>query len=665
MRVLSAVRALPLLLLAAFALQERPVALHLAGDSTLAPKRASRRPETGWGERLQEHFDPDRVRVVNHGRNGRSTRTFLDEGRWRGLVDELRPGDFVFIQFGHNDGSPEKADRYTPPADYRRNLARMVAEARARGAVPVLMTPVARRRFDAEGRFYDTHGEYPGLVRAVAAELRVPLVDMHRASERVLRERGAEGSKRLFLHLAPGESPNYPQGLTDDTHFSPLGAEVMASLAIDGIRALGLPVAAHLDSPSPATSSSAAPDTLLSAARIAALPAAERAAWEAYLERSRRDAARDRAAMEAELRAAGKTAPEPAPAGRGFEVTRAMTEAWFRTDTARRLADVLVTYQTPGGGWSKRIDFTRPRRPGESWASEAGWIATLDNGATTSQLVFLARAFAAHGDPRHRASFERGVEYLLAAQQPTGCWPQVYPLRGGYHDAATFNDDATIHALEVLRDAAAGEPSLVPAETRARAAGAVERGVGCILATQVRVGGRRTVWGAQHDPIGFAPVKARAYEHASLSGRESAAILDFLMRIENPSPEVVEAVHAAAAWFRESAIRGYRYAPRGELVADSAAGPLWARFHEIGTDRPLFSDRDGVVRYSLSEIGEERRRGYLWYTDEPAATLRRYDRWAARRPVIERQRQDSHRGHRGHRGTPSRSAAPPCPLCPL
>jgi pectinesterase len=225
-----------LLLLAGFTLWDRAPGIYLAGDSTMAQKLASRRPETGWGEHLQQHFDMDRARVVNLARNGRSTRTFIDEGRWQEIADALRPGDYVFIQFGHNDASVEKTDRYTAAADYRRNLQRFVAEARAKGAHPVLFTPVMRRRFDESGAFYDTHGEYPDLVRAVAAELRVPLVDMHRGSERVIRAYGAEASKALFLHIPPNTHPNYPQGLRDDTHFSPLGAELMAGLAVAGIR---------------------------------------------------------------------------------------------------------------------------------------------------------------------------------------------------------------------------------------------------------------------------------------------------------------------------------------------------------------------------------------------------------------------------------------------
>ncbi|HEV2148383.1 MAG TPA: rhamnogalacturonan acetylesterase [Longimicrobiaceae bacterium] len=240
-------RLLPLLLLlAAFAAPEPPVTVYLTGDSTAAPKRVHRRPETGWGEALQQYFDPDRVRVENHARNGRSTRTFIEEGRWQAVLDRLRPGDYVLVQFGHNDASPEKKDRYTPPADYRANLVRFVAEARAKQAHPVLLTPVRRRRFDASGALVDTHGEYPDLVRAVAAEHGVPLIDAHRASAEVLTRYGAEGSRKLFLHLAPGESANYPKGLEDNTHSSPLGAEVMAALVVEGIRAAGIGLADHL-----------------------------------------------------------------------------------------------------------------------------------------------------------------------------------------------------------------------------------------------------------------------------------------------------------------------------------------------------------------------------------------------------------------------------------
>lgn len=376
------------------------------------------------------------------------------------------------------------------------------------------------------------------------------------------------------------------------------------------------------------------PDTLLGGARLAALPPAERVQWERYLADSRQHAEQDRAHMAAELRAVGRSEPTPAPAGPGFFVTREMTDAWFRTAEARRTADALITYQTPAGGWSKRIAFTRPRTRGESFSSEDdwSWIGTLDNGATTAQLEFLGSLQRVQPDTAYQRAFLRGIDYLLHAQLPVGCWPQIYPLAGGYHDAVTFNDDVTVNALRILEAVAAGQHGFVPEPQRERTVQAVQRGIDCILQTQVSVNGFKAVWGAQHDPLTLQPVQARAYEHASLSGRESAAILDFLMRRPAPDSAVQAAVHAAARWFREHAIRGFSYVPRGVLTPQADAGPLWARFYEIGTNRPIFSDRDGVVRYRLSEIGEERRRGYLWYTDEPISTLRRYEQWSRRYP---------------------------------
>jgi len=218
------------------------ITVHLAGDSTMAEKLESKRPETGWGEMLQQHFDTAAVRVVNHARNGRSTRTFISEGRWQQIVDSLHAGDYVFIQFGHNDASRDKTDRYTPPADYRSNLIKFVNETRSKGATLVLLTPVMRRRFDSTGVFRDSHREYPDIVRSVAKEMQVPLIDMHRTSEQMLRLFGPQASTALFLQLAPGENPNYPNGIQDNTHFSPFGARVIAALAVEGIREARLPL---------------------------------------------------------------------------------------------------------------------------------------------------------------------------------------------------------------------------------------------------------------------------------------------------------------------------------------------------------------------------------------------------------------------------------------
>jgi len=221
--------------IAAFA-QKPPVTIFLAGDSTMAAKLAEKRPETGWGEMLGQHFKDGKVVIDNRAQNGRSTKTFISEGRWRAIVDAVKKGDYVFIQFGHNDESKEKGERYTPPADYRTNLSRFVDDVRAKGGNPVLFTPVMRRKFDKDGKFVDTHGEYPDLVRAVAREKSVPLIDMHRKSEAVLVKYGQENSRTLFLQLKPGENANYPKGIEDNTHFNPTGAEAMAKLAVEGIK---------------------------------------------------------------------------------------------------------------------------------------------------------------------------------------------------------------------------------------------------------------------------------------------------------------------------------------------------------------------------------------------------------------------------------------------
>ncbi len=205
-----------------------PITIHLAGDSTMAEKLPEKRPETGWGEHLAAQFRAGTVVVDNRAKNGRSTRTFIEEGRWQALLDATKSGDIVLIQFGHNDQSVEKPDRYTPPADYVRNLERFVADVHARKATPVLLTPVARRRFDDGGRLVPSHGEYPDLVRALASRANVALIDMERRSSAVVQEAGVEGSKALFLWLPAGANSNYPQGAQDNTHFSPEGAARMA-----------------------------------------------------------------------------------------------------------------------------------------------------------------------------------------------------------------------------------------------------------------------------------------------------------------------------------------------------------------------------------------------------------------------------------------------------
>jgi len=185
---------------------------------------------------LGQHFKDGKVRIDNRAANGRSTKTFLSEGKWQSLIDDLKARDYVFIQFGHNDSSKDKGERYTPPDDYRRNLIRFVNDVRSKKGKPVLLTPVMRRRFDKDGKFYDTHGEYPDIVRSVADGLDVPLIDMHQKSKTLIVKYGVEESRKLFLQLAPGEDANYPNGIDDNTHFSPRGAEEIAHLVVEVIR---------------------------------------------------------------------------------------------------------------------------------------------------------------------------------------------------------------------------------------------------------------------------------------------------------------------------------------------------------------------------------------------------------------------------------------------
>jgi len=376
---------------------------------------------------------------------------------------------------------------------------------------------------------------------------------------------------------------------------------------------------------------------LLAASRLAALPAGEREAWTAYVATSRRWKERDQALIAGELQRIGEAKMTRAPFVReSFELKRWMAGDFFLSDSARAIGQNILSFQTPSGGWSKHVDLRAgPRAPGQSFFSETDewqYIATIDNNSTTSEMRFLARADSVRPDPRYREAFLRGVGYLLAAQFPNGCWPQVYPLQGGYHDAATYNDDATVLAAVLLRDVAAGKFAFVPAATRTRAGQASGRAVECILRSQVVTSGRRTIWGQQHDPLTLAPTSARSYELTSLATRESAAIMRLLMSLPSPDERVVTAVHAAAAWFRANQIHGYTYDFDTGRHDTPGAGPLWARMVEIGTDRPIFSNRDGIRLYDYTRL-TDRRLGYGWYSEEPAAALKAYDRWARRHPL--------------------------------
>jgi DNA sulfur modification protein DndE len=231
-----------LLIVCSFSLPEEKICVFLVGDSTMADKLPADAPETGWGMPFANFFLPV-VEVKNHALNGRSTKSFINQGHWEKVISQVKKGDWVFIQFGHNDQKESDTTRFAAAqTTYRQNLIRYVNETRAKGGNPVLITPVMRRKFDETGKFVDQHGEYPGVVRDVAKKLRVPLIDLHSKSQAVIEKHGAEGSKILFMHYNGGIYPKFPKGIEDNTHFSQYGASMMAGLVADALVEQSLPL---------------------------------------------------------------------------------------------------------------------------------------------------------------------------------------------------------------------------------------------------------------------------------------------------------------------------------------------------------------------------------------------------------------------------------------
>ena len=524
--------------------------------------------EGGWGPGFRASFDP-RVEVVNFALNGRSSKSFRDEKRWEPVL-AAKP-DYILIQFGHNDGPGKGPERETDPrTTFRDNLMRYMDEARAAGAKPVLITSIVRRNFDAAGKIErDSLVPYVEAVRELAAATKAPLLDLYTLTLKQAEE------------LGPGPAASLGARTKDDkldtTHLGPLGQKeigVMAAHELAGVEPSLRPYLHELVS------------------------------W--------RDAMRQK-------------------------------PGWYGGPEAIRIADNLLLYQHDNGGWEKNIDMASPLGS----ATRASVLAarkeahtTIDNEATYTQMNFLARVFTATGKSEYQDAFSRGLDYLLKAQYANGGWPQFYPLRHGYWDHITYNDDAMVGVMETLRAISTGaaDYAFTSASERAKAREALEKGVQCILKTQVMVGGKLTVWCAQHDERTLAPAMARKYELISLSGSESVGIVRFLMGIDHPSKQVVDAVEAAVAWFQLTKINGIRIdhkpapeTPKGwdtVVVADAGAPPMWARFYELETNRPLFSSRDSVRKYSLAEIEYERRNGYRWYVDRPAKLLNEeYPRW--------------------------------------
>jgi lysophospholipase L1-like esterase len=225
-----------LLLLAFTPTPQKKIYVWLIGDSTMCTYEASRAPLTGWGMPFVYFFDST-ITINNRAKGGRSTRTFISEGRWQSVADSMQEGDYVLIQFGHNDEAkePQYAERYTPVGDYKKNLIRFISETKARKANPVLITPVTRMKFD-KGNALETHIEYSAAVWEVGTQMGVPVIDLDKKSRELLQQLGPDGAKHLFMHLEPDEHPHYPEGQKDNTHFNYYGARRMAELVLAEIK---------------------------------------------------------------------------------------------------------------------------------------------------------------------------------------------------------------------------------------------------------------------------------------------------------------------------------------------------------------------------------------------------------------------------------------------
>jgi PelA/Pel-15E family pectate lyase len=369
--------------------------------------------------------------------------------------------------------------------------------------------------------------------------------------------------------------------------------------------------------------------------RLNALPAAEQDAWRTYLERSQARARADAAVVQAEVAARQMTNALRAPSGGDFKLPAPAGDVWYAGAEAKQLADAVLSYQTPSGGWSKHTGYAKgPRQPGMQWTSQnepgqpAHYVATFDNGATTEELHFLALVWAATKREDCKAGFSKGLDFILAAQYPNGGWPQVYPLEGGYHDDITFNDDAMTRILELLYALKSGEldSALLDEPRRQKAAVAFAAGIRCVLKTQLTVAGKKAVWGAQYDPLTLQPAAARAMEPATLSGAESAGILKFLMTITNPPPEIVTSIEGGLTWLEAAKITGLARVRRdGKTFYDPDAASTevyWARFYNLTNGQPVFPGRDGVLYETFNAMAAKNKVGYDYYSTQPGSLLK-------------------------------------------
>lgn len=322
-------------------------------------------------------------------------------------------------------------------------------------------------------------------------------------------------------------------------------------------------------------------------------------------------------------------------------------EASAKTDP---IAENMLLYQRKIGGWPKAVgevpvNYNRVLSEAEKASTEEDYSskndATIDNNATSKEIFYLVKAYKSTQNKAYLQAAQKGIDYILLAQNANGGWPQYYPDVSLYRAQITYNDNAMINVMEVLQDVIDGKKDFdaVDPSYKNKAQQAVNKGIDCILKTQIVVDGKLTAWAQQYDRFTLKPVMARKFELVGLASSESAAITSFLIQQKNPSTQIKNAVEAAVKWMDQVKITGYKFVrgenagPNGKdgvIVADPNS-TIWARYYEIGTNKPFFSGRNSVKVYNLTEIEVERRAGYAWYGTWPARILEEtYPKWKAK-----------------------------------
>lgn len=332
----------------------------------------------------------------------------------------------------------------------------------------------------------------------------------------------------------------------------------------------------------------------------------------------------------------------PAPAG-GQNPLKSEDNEFFSSSEARRIGGQVLLWQRNTGGWPKNVDMAKPLSDADRTKVLADKSklddSTIDNNATTIQMYYLARLYSATKDKSYRDSFRKGLQYIFEGQYPNGGWPQFWPeVRVRYARHITFNDRAMENVMNLLLDIYEGSApfnakGLVTKNMKNMAKKAFDKGIECILDCQIIVDGQATVWCQQHDEYTLKPAKARSFELASYCSTESAGLLELLMKLKDPSDRVKNAINGGMAWFEANKILGYKYIHAdgdAYIIPHTDAKPLWARFYDFEECKPFFCGRDGIMRRNLSEIEQERRGGYGWYTEFPGTLYKKYAEWSAK-----------------------------------